>query len=174
MVDVFSIYLASHKKANFVPYNWFVLIETLLLYYFFNKTLLLTFTKRIVYFFSFCFPIIWFAYYRKLGTIGYVDTAVTYENISIIILTIFYFYEQINKAQSSVVYNQPSFWIVAAYLIYSAGTFFLFIYIDSLHRNDQQKYYVLNYLLLIFKFILLSIAMLMKNEPPARKNFQLT
>jgi len=99
---------------------------------------------------------------------------VTIENISIIILSIFYFYEQITVNFSREIYIKPRFWVVSAYMLYSAGTFFLFLFIGTVASNQQQNIYILNYAFLVIKSILLSIAMLMKNEPGIRKKFTLT
>jgi hypothetical protein len=173
-IDVFNARLNAERQPNFLSYNLFVLIETVLLYYFFSSILSLRFSKVTVYFFTACFMVVWTLFFRKFSTSNYVDAAVTFENITIIILSIIYFYEQINSPEPTIIYNQPRFWVVAAYLIYSAGTFFMFIYLDALKDADKEKSYEWNNAVSILKYLLITIAMFMKTDPPARKHFQLT
>lgn len=173
-IDVFTTRLNAQGRPNFLPYNLFVLVETLFLYYFFFSILILRLSKLTVYLFTACFMVVWTLFFRKFSNSNYVDAAVTFENITIIILSIIYFYEQINNPEPSVIYNQPRFWVVAAYLIYSAGTFFLFIYVDALRDADKEKSYEWNDAVSILKYLLITIAMFMKTDPPARKHFQLT
>ena len=166
--------MQTQALPNFLPFNWFLLIETLTLYYFFHSIVSSSFAKYLIYIFSAGFLAIWINVYLKIGTGAFLDVCVALQNITIILLCIIYFYEQLKTPETLTIYNYPRFWVVTAYLLYSAGTFFLFLYIDSLHIGDQQRYYVLNYTFLFLKAILLSIAMFMKNNPPARKKFQLT
>ncbi len=151
-----------------------VFAEALLLFFFFSKILQSTLARKTPLIFTILFLIIWAAYFRKLGTTDYVNNAVTFENISIIILSILYFFEQINQPEPEIIYNKTLFWVVVAYLIYSAGTFFLYIYLPYLSKEDQVKYYNLNYGLSIFKNTLLAFAFTMKGNEPSRKKFQLT
>jgi len=62
------------------------------------------------------------------------------------------------------IYSETMFWVVSAYFIYCAGTFFLFLYVGFLPKNEQESSYTLNSLLTITRTILLSIA-LITNDP---------
>lgn len=172
--DICSFYLEYRGQPNFNIFNWFLLIETIFLYYFFFNVLSSRLAGIIISIFTLGFLVIWLRLFIKVGAKAYLDIGVTFENISIIILSILYFYEQVNKPDSHLFYNQPDFWVVAAYLVYSAGTFFLFLYIDVLQRHDQPKYYVLHDIFKVLKSILLCIAMFMQKDQHIRNKFQIT
>ena len=91
--------------------------------------------------------------------------------ILVIVWSIIFFYEQLTKPTDVTqlfLYSSPSFWIVTAYLIYFAGTFFLFIY--SQHKKIEPgteffiQYSLINGVFRLLKNILLSVAMFTKTD----------
>ncbi len=163
--DLYGIYAILQQKGNFIFYNTFILIETLSLYYFFSTIIKSTFIKKIIFFLEAAFTFIWLWLLLKNGKNVYFTNCLNIENISVLALIIYYYYEQV------IVLNNPSgfparFWVVTAYFIYIAGTFFLFLYLPSLDTADQEKYYFINYLFTIIRTILLSIAMCINEKPP--------
>jgi hypothetical protein len=86
-------------------------------------------------------------------------------------MCIYYFFDQLKDSNTLLIYSSINFWIVIAFLIYLSGTFFLYIYADSM-INDKafvKQYIIINSSFNILKSILLAIAMLMK---PNQKNNQ--
>jgi hypothetical protein len=77
--------------------------------------------------------------------------SITVENIIIIIFCLFYFYEEISIPQSAFIYSTPAFWLIAGILIYSAGTFFLFMFSDNLSDDEWNKWVTINYVFTILK-----------------------
>ncbi|MBI1779811.1 MAG: hypothetical protein HYR66_00285 [Sphingobacteriales bacterium] len=99
--------------------------------------------------------------------------------ILVITWSIVFFYEQLTKPADNsqlFLYSSPAFWVVAAYLIYFAGTFFLFIYSqnkDLAKGSDAYiQYNLINGVFVLIKNILLSVAMFTKgpveNSMPSR------
>jgi hypothetical protein len=86
------------------------------------------------------------------------------ENITILVFSTFYYYEQIIKKNTLSIESKTSFWLVSAYFIYSAGIFFLYIFLATLSKSDQEKYYTLNYVFTILRTILLSIGLIMHSD----------
>ncbi len=99
----------------------------------------------------------------------YMNIFQTIENILILSAVIYFYYEQILKVSVLNIFSQPQFWVVTAYFIYFAGTFFLILYISSLNHKEQGQYYVMNYIFTIIRTILLSIAMLIGYEDDYKK-----
>ncbi len=66
------------------------------------------------------------------------------------------------------VYSTSNFWIIITFLIYSSGTFFLYIMAENMMktREFQIQYVIINSVFNILKNVLLSIAMLMKESIP--------
>ena len=82
-----------------------------------------------------------------------------------LIYCIRYLFERVNDTTSLFLYSSPVFWVVVALIIYSAGTFFPFIYAQSHMKEDQFKseYNLIHDILYILKNILLACAMLIKD-----------
>ena len=83
-----------------------------------------------------------------------------------LIYSIFFFYERISDPSSLFLYASPVFWVVVALIIYSAGTFFPFIYAQSHMKEDEfrSEYNLIHDILYIFKNILLACAMLVTDK----------
>jgi hypothetical protein len=64
--------------------------------------------------------------------------------------------------------------VVATYLIYTAGTFFLFLYYNNLNLEEKAEYMALNSIFVIVKTVLLCVAMTMKSKDNEPKKFELT
>jgi hypothetical protein len=109
-------------------------------------------------------------FFIQFGQTKNLEAIVPVEAITIIALSIYFFYEQLTSPDTPLVYMQARFWVVIGYLIYTAGTFFLTLYFDSLPRAVMKEYYVINNAFLIVKTILLSIAVFMK-EDENQRNF---
>lgn len=155
-------------------YNVGILFEAVSIYCFFYLIIFNNFVKKSLLIIIFFFVVSWLFKFIKQGSGVFLYNSVTIENISILLLALYYYYEQIIKASPAYIYIEPRFWIVSAYLVYIAGTFFLLLYIPSLNTKDQLKYYVLNYVFVIIRTILLCVAMFMKNNDPGKQKFKLT
>ena len=81
-------------------------------------------------------------------------------------MCIYYFFDQLKQSNTLLIYSSINFWVIISFLIYISGTFFLFIYADSLINDKSfiKQYIIINSGFSILKNILLGIAMLMKPE----------
>lgn len=80
------------------------------------------------------------------------------EAILIVVYSMFYLFDQMNKPQVFFIYQEPNFWFVVAFIIYFSGTLFLFIQASNLGPQDLVNYWIINYFLNITKNILFAIA----------------
>ncbi len=172
--DSYSTWETSRDNgANYSILNFFTLLETLTLCFFFSKILNSKKARLSTAVLGGLFTLIWILLKFKTSFNTFDDISIAIEAIIIICLSVYYLFEQISKPQSFFLYTHPRFWVVVAYFIYMAATFFLFLFLNSLTPQEQDKYLVLNSIFLIIKTIFLSIAMLMKNTPPKPKKFEL-
>ena len=133
------------------------------------KILFLKFLKKILFYTGIVFVGCWFYSLLSIGiNNAYYDFCSNFENISMFLLALVYFYEQVISINTPFIYKEPYFWIVSAYFIYFAGVFFLFLYIPYLTNVEVGHYYWLNYVFTIIRSFLLSIAMISK---PDNNNF---
>ena len=88
-------------------------------------------------------------------------------------MCIYYFYTQLNKPDSFLIYNSFNFWIIISFLIYVAGTFFLYVMAENMipDRSFVRLYIIINFSFNLLKNILLSVAMLMKEDPKSHNYF---
>lgn len=82
------------------------------------------------------------------------------------IYCIFYLFERVKDPTSLFLYSSPAFWVVVAIIIYSAGTFFPFIYAQNyIDKPDfETEYKLIHSTLYITKNLLFSVAMLIKDK----------
>jgi hypothetical protein len=145
-----------------------------MLYYFFSKSLNSKLIKKVLLALAIIYVVRWIRQYIIFGNAGYYTDLQAIEAITVILLSIYYFYEQIRNIDQLFIYAQPKFWVVSAYFIFFAGTFFLLLYISTLSNEEQKTYYYLNYIFMIVRTILLSIGMLMKRDVSIAKNYTIS
>lgn len=80
------------------------------------------------------------------------------EAILIVVYSMFYLFDQMNKPQVFFIYQDPNFWFVVAFILYFSGTLFLFIQASNLGPQDLVNFWIINYFLNITKNILFAIA----------------
>lgn len=90
--------------------------------------------------------------------------SITIEYIIIIIFCLFYFFEEIVDPQVTFIYSTQAFWVIAGILIYSTGTFFLFMFSENLSDDEWDKWSIINYVFTILKNTSFSIAVIMKES----------
>lgn len=154
--------MLSQKKSNFLLYNVYCFIETLSLYYFFSMVFKDRLLKKLLLFSTLFYTLVFIFSLIVFKDKSYFYNCIIFENISILAFAIYYYYRQTIVIDSAFIYSEPVFWVVTAYFIYIASTYFLYLYIPSLNSSDQEKYYLLNYLFIIVRTVLLSISMFVK------------
>lgn len=82
------------------------------------------------------------------------------------IFSIFFLFEKIKNEPSLFLYTSPSFWVVVAVIIYSAGTFFPFIYAQGNTNKPEFRYefVLIHSTLYILKNLLICVAMLTREK----------
>lgn len=88
------------------------------------------------------------------------------ESILILIFCIFYYFEQIRSPQTHFIYTQQSFWVTGAIFIFTAGTFFVFLFRQSSVQVDGfiDQFAYIHALLYLLRNILFSITMFIPSE----------
>jgi hypothetical protein len=83
-------------------------------------------------------------------------------SISLIILSLIYFYQLLNPLKYTDIEKQGLFWINAGVLFYSSVNIFLFMLISHIPIADQPSYYIINSITNIIANILFSVGLLCK------------
>jgi hypothetical protein len=102
--------------------------------------------------------------------------AITYSLI--LMYCLMYFYEQMRFPQSIFIYSQRSFWGISGFLLFAAGTFFVFLFDQFSSHVDGflEQYVYVHGLLFIVRNIFFSISIFIKPEktPYGESNHSLT
>lgn len=88
------------------------------------------------------------------------------ESILIIAFCIFYLFDQLNKPQVMFIYQDPNFWFVVGFMVYLAGTLFLFIEANDLAKPIRDNFWKILLFANITKNILFAIAFSTKKSKP--------
>lgn len=92
------------------------------------------------------------------------SSSITIEYILIIIYSLFYFFEEINEPNATFIYSSYSFWLITGILIYSTGTFFLFMQSNNLTNEEWKKWSIINNIFTMIKNGFFCIAVSMKKN----------
>jgi hypothetical protein len=113
----------------------------------------------------FILALIWI--YRNLILDNLYTSSALYNGGSTIIIILFaltFFYYQLNRPDNLFIYAAPSFWIVSAILIFKAGTFFLFLYGNTLDQAEKANFYAINSVFYVVENILFAVAFILKGK----------
>ena len=93
--------------------------------------------------------------------------------VLILSMCIYYFFDQLKNPKFFLIYNNFNFWIIISFLIYVAGTFFLYIMAENIvpSKSFWRSYVIINFSFNLLKNILLSVAMLMREEKSVANNY---
>src|SRR5262249_37398153 len=91
----------------------------------------------------------------------------TLDSISLIIVSLFYFYELFHQPNLIQIKNQPAFWIITAILFYASCSFPIFLFQFFLFDKMPQYYnavFSINYFLYCLVYLIFIKAYLCKKE----------
>jgi len=142
----------------------FTLIEYSVFAFFILKHLLSPNAKKALIALSILFYL--FVFYTIIaGHLAKFDSLqVSIEALIIISFSVYYFFEQINRPEITFIYTEKSFWIICGFLIYMAGTFFLFLMSANLPKEELSKFWVISQLGNILKNVFFAIAFSIKPD----------
>ena len=161
-----NFYLQTIQSPNAILlFSLFTIIEYTFFCYFIYLILQNNFLKKTVLFAWIAFLLFAltdFLFFSKGQEFDSITSGI--ESIVIILLCIGYLTTQLRKSTTLLNYSTFDFWVVIAFLIYFAGTFFLYIMTEGMRENVsfQLQYGIINSSFNILKNILLSVAMTMK------------
>lgn len=156
--------------ATYLLYNRFYLVaEFALISQFFVHNIRNPKLKKTVYFLIFTFFA--FSVYDYITSINQPFTyyPLAFECILFPFIILLFFYEKMKYNTKYAIYLSPAFWIGVAFLIFSTGNFFLFLFSKMLLQNPEYKklYNDIYGTFTILKNILLCTAVIVaKNSTP--------
>lgn len=150
----------------------YTLFEFLIFVLLFNKLFKSTRSQNLLKITAILFSIFWISYKVTFQKQDFDSIPIAIESLLILIFSLIYLFEQIKTPDSLFIYTKPAFWIVTGLLIYTAGTFFIFIYAQTRMQDDffVRQYVTINTVFYFSRNVMFSIAMLLKPSKKAEIN----
>ncbi len=171
--EAMSYYLQSIQSESIIYLLYtFTVLEYSFFCYFIYLVIPQSFIKKSVLFFwggFILFDLVDLIFLNK-GK-GFDSFAIGIECIIVLFLCISYLFFQLRKSNSFIIYSTFNFWVVITFFMYFSGTFFLYIFAESMAKNVafQKQYFIINISFNILKNILLCVAMTMKLNDTAEQ-----
>ena len=164
--------MEGHKTDNIVNilYDLFTIIEffffCFIYYFIISNEFIKGFVSKLALLFLIFSLIDFFLVKNKSYTAGL-------QSVLILIMCIYYFFEQLKNPNSFLIYDNFDFWVIISFLIYVAGTFFLYVIATNVvvSKEFKKEYVIINFSFNLLKNILLSVAMLMREEKSIANKF---
>jgi hypothetical protein len=183
-INVILIYCASSIILNYVGeellsikykyifYTSYTLVEYLMFTSFLWIGIKSKNLKKIISLLSITF-IVFIGTYLIIARHQKIDSiSIGIETILILVYSFYYLYEQMNNTDNLFIYNKYEFWVIIGFLIYLAGSFFIYIYANQLDPKFIYNYWFLTNIFYIIKNVLFAIGIhtYVKND---RKNMSI-
>jgi hypothetical protein len=156
--EIVDTLLIKYHLDNFYIYDIYTVFEFALISWFYVKVFPLSRLTNLIYVMVFIFFGVAVFEFLNKPTIKE-DIATTAESIFVILFTIFGFYSLLQNPVQSRVIAIPLFWFNSAFLIYFAGSLFLFIfsaYIQRHYHSLSRELYAIHSVMNILFYILIS------------------
>ena len=82
------------------------------------------------------------------------------ETLILLIVSIYFFYEQFKDPSPLYIYNQYSFWFTIGILVYLCGSLFIFALAEQMSSAQIAEFWFLTYIVEIIKNILFTVAII--------------
>ena len=139
----------------------FILFIWLLHFHIKNKR-----SKKILLITGICFTIFYFLFTALASEHAQIDSIqIGVETIIILVFSYYYLYERMNDTNTLFIYNTYPFWIVIAIVLYLSGSFFVYIFVNYLSKDEIRKFWVITNIFSILKSILFAVAILIHAKP---------
>lgn len=154
------------RTAAYIVARIYDVIEYSLLSYFFSLNTKNAIVKRITLFTI--IPFIGYCIYDYLSAKvpGFAFVPLVIEGLTLLIVLIYIFYEKMQYSLDIAVHQTSFFWVAVAFVVYFAGSFFLFLYSKNSYQDDsfRNQYTIIYSVVTISKDILLCISTFVKDK----------
>jgi hypothetical protein len=123
-----------HLTGNWYFYIWstFTLVEYSVFTFILWKGIESVFFRRLILVTSSLFFVFIIIFNIVTNFKNYDSVPMGIETILIFIYAVYYLYEQMNDVSTVFIYSKYKFWVVIGFLIYLAGSFFIFIFASGI------------------------------------------
>lgn len=164
LINYFSFFLP--KKSLLYIGAFFTLIEYSIFTFFLWLSIKNEKFKKFVIISSIMFILAATYYNIRTNFLNIDSFPIGVETILILIFSFNYLYEQMNDTKTLFIYTQYQFWIIVGFMIYLAGSFFVYIYASQIEHDLLKQYWFLTnvFYVLMNLFFIIGILVSRKNN----------
>jgi len=168
-LDFFQYLTPWGQDNHFKIFSIFTIVEYALFTYFFYLIIVNKLIKRAILIVGSITVVILLIIFFRSEKTNFDSISASVESVTLIILSLVYFFSLVNKPNEHFLYASPQFWIVLAIMIYLSGTLFLFVMAHNLSPAEIKRYWFINNISNVITNIIFCIAFLVnrfvKREP---------
>ena len=161
------LYIFNSPESYYRVVRIYLLLEFSVLVYLFSLYIKRIATKKIgaILLCSFLLFCIYDFYIEKAPGMPFLPASIAH--ILLLIIIIYFFFETMQEVVPIPIYQKAIFWISVAFIINSAGNFFLFLYSKNSYNDEtfRRQYTIIYTTVTVIKNLLLCISILIKETP---------
>jgi len=96
---------------------------------------------------------------------------ISIETILILLFSFYYLYEQMNDTSNLFIYSKYQFWIVIGFMIYLAGSFFVYLFASRMAGYLLRQYWMFTNSFYFLMSILFGVAFIIHNKKKVNKPY---
>lgn len=158
MIDDFEIIASSNQKIYL--YSFITGFEYALFSFFIFLNVVSKPIKKVIIFSIAAFTIFQIIYTLLNPNLSFDSVSIGIETILILFFSFYFLYEQINKPEIIFLYNTYHFWIITGFIIYLAGSFFIYLFAIYLPPAELAPLWPIINIFSVLKNIFFSIGIL--------------
>jgi len=159
-------------SAKLYLYIWatFTLVEYSIFSFIIGSNIRKQSIRKAILYISIAF-IVFTSFYNVLTNFKKIDSIpIGIETILILLFSFYYLYEQMNDTSNLFVYSKYQFWIVIGFMIYLAGSFFVYIFASGLNNEILNQYWFFTNIFYFLMIILFSISLFVFSKKAKNTN----
>ena len=160
------LYIYKSKENYYLVVRVYNIIEYSLIAYFFSFYIKSNFVKKLLLFSTIGYFLFCLYNFLKENIPAMPFIPLSVEHILLLIFIIYYFYEIMQESVVEPIYQKAIFWISVAFIINSAGNFFLFLYSKNSFNDEvfKKQYTIIYTTVTVIKNLLLCLSILIKEK----------
>jgi hypothetical protein len=158
IVEFIGYYLVRKNHSNTDLYNFWGIVEFSFYFWFLRMTIQHSIAKKIIFQIMLFYPLLSLINIFFIQGVGNFAT-ITYSTgcLLIVVITVFYFFEQFQFSRGVTLYREPAFWICFGLLLYYCCSFPIFGLANFLTKAHWFKSRILGILLDLVNILLYSL-----------------
>jgi len=162
------LYINKSPEKYYLVVRTYVILEFTLLTYLFHLYIKNNFLRKLILYSPIIFILFCIFVFSREKIPGMPFLPISVAHITLLCLILYYLFEVMQETVLEPIYQKAIFWISVAFIINSAGNFFLFLYSKNSFNDDpnfKRQYTIIYTTVTVIKNMLLCISILIKETP---------